>query len=288
MSAALERRSLSESGPGGSGACGAGRPAWAGARTARSPRSKAAITVSNECRERPGPISFSSIIGGFRGIPAPTPAGPRRSSRAPRCAGCAFAMPDPLEYTSPPFFGPTYEDRIRQAPDRPGGLVPRRRQRQDARAARLADRASTEGQAQGRLQSARRHGRPRGGGERAEGARYRAQAERQDLLSPHRPYRRNQIDLAREAARRAPGTCHRVCREGYAAKEPTRAAYVPQAARLRGGRAPPSGAAAKAARDSIGLHQCPLIRKTTVTTEPAAARLPLRASTSSPAVAASR
>src|SRR6516165_4518421 len=96
MSAALVRRSVSESGCAGwlSGA-GAGRLDCAGAKTARRARSRAAIAVS---RERSDPISWGSIIGGNS---APYPS--RGAHGCPE--GPAFALGDLLEYTCPPFFG---------------------------------------------------------------------------------------------------------------------------------------------------------------------------------------
>src|ERR1700730_15508887 len=117
MSAALARCSAAGRGAGaGSELPGTGRDVLAGAKTERSPRSRAAMA---ESRRRPDSISKSSIIeGNYAGQTlAAGRGGP------PEGKSGAFALVHLLEYTSPPFFGPrpgppprvTYEDRICQA-----------------------------------------------------------------------------------------------------------------------------------------------------------------------------
>src|SRR5215472_9051775 len=96
MSAALVRRSASER-VSAEPASGTGRVVRAGAKTARTARSRAAMLKS---RGRPDAIVSATII---EGIPGTT------GSARPK--GCAFAMVHLLEYTSPPFFGPAVGDR---------------------------------------------------------------------------------------------------------------------------------------------------------------------------------
>src|ERR1700704_39912 len=100
MSAALARCSAAGRGSGaGSEPPGTGRDVLAGAKTERSPRSRAAMA---ESRRRPDSISKSSIIeGNYSGQTL------SRGSQGPRegLSG-AFALVHLLEYTSPPFFGP--------------------------------------------------------------------------------------------------------------------------------------------------------------------------------------
>src|ERR1700741_5569671 len=119
MSAALERRSASESGSRASSAAGAGRLERAGASTDRRARSTAAMT---EARVRPEPIYLTSYYRGQAGgqpVPgvAGCPEGPGRGAFL-HCCACLSTLP---RLFSAPRLAPraaralprvTHEDRV--------------------------------------------------------------------------------------------------------------------------------------------------------------------------------
>src|SRR6185295_16705197 len=113
----------------------------------------------------------------------------------------------------------SHEHGFRQAGSGARRLVRRRCLGPDAGSPRHAARTSAQGQAQGRLLTARRYGRSPGGDQRREDPCHGHEARRQGLSPSHWLPWQPQVDCARQAPQGASGARHRIRGEGHAAEE---------------------------------------------------------------------